>query len=289
MAKDKVRVLDGNGDPEFDIAKKELLGTKAELGDALNLQTDKFLDVGEEQLKDASGDELQMLSKLYELDIDVQSKAVQGMLDYMADVVAKATALMANLDTTKLANAINGYQQAHHKAEKPEPKVAAGLKAKAGYYGNEVKMLLDAYNKLKDEDKKYLPTIKIQGAGSATRHMSCSWGLLPQIGEMLDADYAAREATDKKTAAKVIAQDDDDDDFKEGDDVMIDPNSKDEYAGAVGFIDTIDGRYITVAFENGTQTAAYKLGAVGEPDIRKVLYEGHDPFEKKKTPRTKGE
>lgn len=125
MVKEKIRFIDGSGDQEFDIARSELLGTKAELGDALDLQTDKFLDINEEQLKSASDDELQMLSKLYELDIDVQAKAVQGMIDYMAEVMAKATALMANLDVSKLANALNAYVQTHKKEEKVAPKVAA--------------------------------------------------------------------------------------------------------------------------------------------------------------------
>ncbi len=204
MTKDKIRPLGGKGDPEFDSAAAELLHPTAALGDDIDLKTDQFLDIPEETMKACTGDELQMLSKLFELDMDVQAKAVQGMIDYMAEVVAKSTALMVGLDVSKLATALNTYQQTHGKAEKPQPKVAADLKKiAAGYYSNEIKELIDGRNKLPEAEKKYLPSMKIWGGAvdKSTRTMSFSWELLAKLGAMLDADGAARDAAEKKTAA----------------------------------------------------------------------------------------
>lgn len=213
---DKFRTIGGKGDKEFESARDELLGKRqASLAEEVDLQTDAFLDIPDETMKACTGDELQMLSKLFELDIDVQAKAVQGLVDYMSDVVGKATALMSGLDLSKLEAAIAAYKQTHTKEKKVEPKVAAG-KVNADVDDNRdvenafTKVLLSIRPLPIDDEKqeKILGTIKEYG--KAQRAYGELEGFREGYDKGINSPRYGQPKTEKKTAAyegKVMMQD----------------------------------------------------------------------------------
>lgn len=126
MTKD--RVIHGTGDPVFEAIAASLLGEKKELKDIADLNTDQFLDINEDQMKGLSQEELEIVAKLYEVDIDARTREVQSIVDYVAELLTKATALMSDLDIAKLADAVTTYQQTYApaKEEAPQPKTEAG-------------------------------------------------------------------------------------------------------------------------------------------------------------------
>lgn len=127
MTKD--RVIHGTGDPVFDAIAASFLGEKKELKDIADLNTDQFLDINEEQMKGLSQEELEIVTKLYEVDIDARTREVQSIVDYVAELLTKATALMSDLDVAKLAEAATTYQKTYAPAkeeEVPQPKTEAG-------------------------------------------------------------------------------------------------------------------------------------------------------------------
>ena len=91
----------------------------------IDANSDAFLDMDEQTIKMLNNDEIEVVTKLFELDIDLQTKAVQGIIDYMATIVQKSTAIMSNLDFAKLNGAIATYEKTHKKEaeQKPELKV----------------------------------------------------------------------------------------------------------------------------------------------------------------------
>lgn len=132
MTKD--RVIHGTGDPVFDAIAASLLGEKKELKDIADLNTDQFLDINEEQMKGLSQEELEIVTKLYEVDIDARTREVQSIVDYVAELLTKATALMSDLDVAKLVEAVTTYQKTYapEKEEAPQPKTTARHAFKKG-------------------------------------------------------------------------------------------------------------------------------------------------------------
>lgn len=133
MTKD--RVIHGTGDPVFDAIAASFLGEKKELKDIADLNTDQFLDINEEQMKGLSQEELEIVTKLYEVDIDARTREVQSIVDYVAELLTKATALMSDLDVAKLAEAATTYQKTYAPAkeeEVPQPKTTAAHAFKKG-------------------------------------------------------------------------------------------------------------------------------------------------------------
>lgn len=119
------RVIHGKGDPHFDAAAASLINALKPL-DGVDLNTDQFLDLTEEQMKALSQDELLMVSKLYDVDIDARTREVQSIVDYTAELLTKATAVMSSLDITKLKDAVALYEKTHAVVEAPRPKTEAG-------------------------------------------------------------------------------------------------------------------------------------------------------------------
>lgn len=121
------RIIDGAGNAEFDTMHDTMFGVTAKLEDMVDLKTDAFLDLNEEQMKALSQDDLEVITKLYEVDIQAKTREVQSVVDYVADLLIKATAVMGNLDMSKLNAAVSTYNQTHAKTEEPpKPKAEAG-------------------------------------------------------------------------------------------------------------------------------------------------------------------
>jgi hypothetical protein len=136
--KHETRIIDGAGNAEFDTMHDGMFGVTAKLEEMVDLKTDEFLDLNEEQMKGLSQDELEVVTKLYEVDIQAKTREVQSLVDYMADILIKATAVMGNLDIAKLSAAVSTYSQTHAKEEgAPKPKAEAG-KVEAAQISNTI-------------------------------------------------------------------------------------------------------------------------------------------------------
>ncbi len=108
----KDRVIHGPGDPMFDVAAQSLIGEKKPL-EGIDMNTDQFLDLTEDQMRDLSQDELEIVSKLWDVDIDARTREVQSIVDYTAELLTKSTAVMSSLDIAKLRDAVALYEKTH--------------------------------------------------------------------------------------------------------------------------------------------------------------------------------
>ena len=83
-----------------------------------DLKDKKYLDINETEMQSFSEEELMALTKVFQTEMQFTSEAVQGIIDYTANVVKTSKSIMSNLDLSELATAMNEYYSAHKKEKK---------------------------------------------------------------------------------------------------------------------------------------------------------------------------